>query len=140
STERSGGCLRGGSDRPLGKVCQVDFPCRLGEAGMRKIPHFLNTPKTAITELFGPRCLETGEVSAIFELDGKRYGLFGSLEWVEELIKANGGGDPLTALEKSIREDLASIDAEAEREAEAEEETNEAAAVVRDILAGRLRP
>ncbi|HME90604.1 MAG TPA: hypothetical protein VKE49_04220, partial [Myxococcaceae bacterium] len=107
---------------------------------MNKITHFPNTTQNAIVATFGPQCLETGEVSAIFELDGKRYGLFGSLEWVEELIKANGGGDPLTALEKSIREDLASIDAEAEREAEAEEETNEAAAVVRDILAGRLRP
>jgi hypothetical protein len=81
------------------------------------------------TELFGPRCspddnlfcngsvrlypeTKTGEVSAILEVDGERSGFFGPLEWFEKLIKKNGGGDVLTALEKSIRQDTAEMKVE----------------------------
>src|SRR5215831_9316415 len=92
-----------------------------------------------IVKLFGPECLETGEVSAIFELDGERHGFFGSLERVENLVKANGG-DVLAAIEKDIRREKAEWEAEAEREAEKEQIEQHWAGVKRDILTGRLKP
>jgi len=79
---------------------------------MNKITHFSTTTQAAIVELFGAECLETGEVSATLEVEGERRGFYGSLEWFEKLIKKNGGGDVLTALEKSIRQDTAEMKVE----------------------------
>jgi len=76
---------------------------------MNKITHFSTTTQAAIVELFGAECLETGEVSATLEVEGERRGFYGSLEWFEKLIKKNGGGDPLTALQKSTRMSFGSL-------------------------------
>src|SRR5262249_7611536 len=99
------------------------------------IKHFYNGAIQLYSEA------ETGEVSAILvEVDGERHGFFGPLEWVEKIIQKNGGGDPFTALKKSIREDMAAIETEAERKARADQERDEAAAIVRDILTGSRKP
>lgn len=102
---------------------------------MNQVTHLRN----AIVEVFGPECLETGKVSAIFELDGERHDFSSSLERVENLVKANGG-DLLTAIEKDIRQEKAEWEAEAEKEARAEQEKDEAAAIVSDVLTGRRKP
>src|SRR5262245_1967776 len=62
----------------------------------------------------------TEEYTTIVEDDGKRTLLIDlKLEGLTKLIKRNGGGDAFAALEKSIREENAAIEAEeAEREAE----------------------
>ena len=98
--------------------------------------------RNAVVEVFGPQCLETGQISAIFELDGEGYGFFGPLEWIEDLVKKNGGGggDVLAALEKSIREENAAIAREAKAENEREQTEQYWAGIKCDILTARLKP
>jgi predicted P-loop ATPase len=78
---------------------------------------------------------ETGKVFAIIEVDGKRSGFFGPLEWFEKLIKKNGGGDALTALAKHSREENAATEAEDEAKARAEASNSFGFCFMQDCLA-----
>src|SRR5262252_3862782 len=84
----------------------------------------------------------TKRYTTIIEVDGRRIGLFDlNIEGLTKLIKTNGGGDWHTALTKKIREEnAAEAEEEEEKETEKERREHEAAAIVNDILTGRLKP